>query len=207
MRRAKWGVGAVVVVGLAWLLSNLFNIRLGGIGTEDGAQVGLPTRTTIVDSDEEQAPTVPPGQSEPLPDTTDDQSVAVQDSNATTDAVGAGGAVEVLIDDRTFFIRRGVGEHAKWVAAEPAVIASYASQAKGDATGVKVRHFSAAFGTGVRGKGAVGCASGSGPSCFTNRSARAVAGKRVRRNSSLVECRSRSALPIFSQPAQLVDTT
>jgi hypothetical protein len=126
---------------LAWLLSNLFNIRLGGIGTEDGAQVGLPTRTTIVDSDEEQAPTVPPGQSEPLPDTTDDQSVAVEDSNATTDAVGAGGAVEVLIDDRTFFIRRGVGEHARWVAAEPAVISSYASQAKGDATGVKLRIF------------------------------------------------------------------
>jgi len=141
MRRAKWGVGAVVVVGLAWLLSNLFNIRLGGIGTEDGAQVGLPTPATVVDSDQETAPSEPPDQSEPILETTDDDSVAVRDSNVTTDAVGASGAIEVLIDDRTFFIRRGIGENAKWVAAEPAVISSYASQAKGDATGVRVRIF------------------------------------------------------------------
>jgi hypothetical protein len=42
------------------------------------------------------------------------------------EAVGSGGAVDVLIDGRTFSIRRGEGDKAAWVPAEPAVIASYA---------------------------------------------------------------------------------
>lgn len=139
MRRAKWGVGAVVVVGLAWLLSNLFNIRLGGIGTDDGGRIGLPTETSVIDREDD--PAAPLDQSEPVVDSADEQAVSVEDSGGAADSVGSSGAVEVLIDDRMYFIRRGVGEHAKWVAAEPEVISSYAAQAKGDATGVRVRIF------------------------------------------------------------------
>jgi hypothetical protein len=137
MRRAKWGIGAVLVVGFAWFLSNFFNIRLGGIGTDEGSQIGLPTQTTVADSDRDETPSEPPAQTEPLPES-DDQSVSLQD---TSNAIGAGGAIDVLIDGRMFFIRRGAGEHATWVPAEPAVIASYAQQAEGDETGVRVRIF------------------------------------------------------------------
>lgn len=136
MRRAKWGIGAAVVVGLAWFLSNFFNIRLGGIGTDEGAQLGVPTQTSVADG--EKTPAEPPPQTEPLPDPDDNQSVSLTDSS---DAIGAGGALEVLINDRTFYVRRGTGENATWVPAEPTVIASYAQQAPGDETGVRVRIF------------------------------------------------------------------
>ncbi len=137
MRRAKWGIGAVLVVGLAWFLTNLFDIRFGGIGTDEGSHIGLPTQTPVADSDRDEAPSEPPPQTEPLPES-DDQSVSLQD---TSNAVGARGAIDVLIDGRMFFIRRGAGEQATWVPAEPAVISSYAQQAEGDETGVRVRIF------------------------------------------------------------------
>lgn len=137
MRRAKWGVGTILLIGFAWFLASIFDIRLGGIGTDEGSQIGLPTQTTVADSDRDEAPSEPPAQSEPLSES-DDQSVSLQD---TSEAVGASGAIDVLIDGRTFFIRRGAGEQATWVPAEPAVIASYARQAKGDETGVRVRIF------------------------------------------------------------------
>lgn len=138
MRRAKWGIGVAAAIGFAWFLSNFFNIRLGGIGSDEGSQVGLPTQSTVVDSDAERAPTEPPPQSEPIPEADDAQAVSL---TGTSDAIGASGAVDVLIDGRTFSIRRGAGENATWIAAEPTVIASYAQQAPGDETGVRVRVF------------------------------------------------------------------
>ncbi|MBA3311694.1 MAG: hypothetical protein M3552_16615 [Planctomycetota bacterium] len=136
MRRAKWGIGAVVVVGLAWVLSNLFNMNIGGIGTEDGGRVGLPTQTSISPSANEEIDTAtPPAQSEPI---TEGETVALEGPDK---AIGVGGVVEVLVEDRSFSIRRGSGEDAVWIAAEPDVIASYARQAEGDETGVRVRVF------------------------------------------------------------------
>ena len=141
MRRAKWGAGAAVVVGLAWLISNVFDFNGPGLGPGDGVGVGLPTRST------DARPTEPPLQSEPpLPS----DSQAEPDSESDTQPVatitppsgiGAGGIVEVLIDDRSYFLRRGSTEPPDWVAAEPDAIAGYAKQATGDETGIRVRVF------------------------------------------------------------------
>ena len=135
MRRAKWGIGAVVVVGLAWFLSNFFNIRLGGVGSDEGTQIGLPTQTSV--AEREKTPTEPPDQTEPIPDE-GSETVSLTE---TGDAIGTSGAIDVLIDDRMFYVRRGTGEEATWVAAEPEVIVSYVQQAPGDETGVRVRIF------------------------------------------------------------------
>ena len=126
MRRAKWGIGAVAVVGLAWLLSFLFDIDLGGIGT-DGARIGLPTAS------ERQTPVDPPLQTEPATEPV----AALADGDALSD----GETLEVLIDDREYFLRRGKGEPADWVAADLDASAAYARQASGDDAGIRVRVF------------------------------------------------------------------
>lgn len=137
MRRAKWGVGAAVVVGLAWLFSNLPNWNLGGIGSNDGARIGLPTDTSVSETESGETKTVsPPAQTEPMP--TGDQTVSMLGPEKQ---VGTNGVVEVLVDGRNYSLRRGTGADAEWIAAEPDVIASYAKQAKGDETGVRVRVF------------------------------------------------------------------
>lgn len=128
MRRVKWGIGAAAVVGLAWFVSNLFN--MGGLGTGEGARVGLPVGRTVPSSPEK-LPASPPPQTEPETSTV---ATAGEDRS-----IGEGGVVEALIDDRSFFLRRGAGDDAEWVAAEPDVIAGYARQAPGDDSGIRVR--------------------------------------------------------------------
>lgn len=137
MRRAKWGVGAAAVVGLAWLLSNLFNIELGGIGSEDGASVGLPTSSAPSDpNDASSGSLTPPLQSEPV--SAEDGAITLEGPEKV---VGASGAIEVLVDGRDYSIRRGTGDDAEWIATDVAVISKYARQAQGDETGVRVRVF------------------------------------------------------------------
>lgn len=138
MRRVKWGIGAAAVVGLAWLVSNFFN--MGGLGTGEGTQVGLPTRAVAPSPAE--TPAEPPPQDEPA---TSPVSTEGEESS-----IGEGGVVEVLIDDdesrpddpkTKYFLRRGVGDGAEWVPAETDAIAAFARQAPGDQTGVRVRVF------------------------------------------------------------------
>jgi hypothetical protein len=132
MRRAKWGIGAAAVVGLAWLISNWFPMNIGGIGSDDAANIGLPSVSSSGNGDSSKSP---PLQSEPIPE---DETVSLGGEKSE---IGSGGAVEVLVDGRDYFLRRGTGEKAQWVAAQPDVIVSYARQAKGDETGVRVRVF------------------------------------------------------------------
>lgn len=127
MRRVKWGVGAAAVVGLAWYLSNFFN--MGGLGTGEGTQVGLPVRNTAPTTADD--PAELPPQEEP-----ETASVATEGEDRS---IGEGGVVEALIDDRSFFLRRGTGEDAEWIAAKPDAIAAYARQAPGDESGVRIR--------------------------------------------------------------------
>jgi hypothetical protein len=126
MRRAKWGIGAVVVVGAAWLLSRFFNG--GGLGTGDGTNVALPSKDTAPAARLDEDRDAPP-QDEP-----ETATVATQGEEKS---IGEGGVVEALIDGRNFFLKRGSGD-AEWVPAEPDVIAGYARQAPGDQSGVKV---------------------------------------------------------------------
>lgn len=128
MRRAKWGIGAAAVVGAAWLLSKFFNG--GGLGIGDGTNVALPSKSDApaVRPDEDHGP---PPQDEPEAST-----VATQGEEKS---IGEGGVVEALIDGRNFFVKRGSGDDAEWVPAEPDVISGYARQAPGDDSGVKVR--------------------------------------------------------------------
>ena len=127
MRRVKWGVGAAAVVGLAWFLSNFFN--MGGLGTGEGTQVGLPVRTA--------APTTADDPAE-LPPQDEPETVSVA-TEGEDRSIGEGGVVEALIDDREFFLRRGTGDDAEWIPAEPDAIAAYARQAPGDESGVRIR--------------------------------------------------------------------
>lgn len=129
MRRAKWGIGAAAVVGLAWLISNFFN--MGGLGTGEGTRIGLPVNKTVPSNPD--AAAEPPLQEEP-----ETATVATQSEERS---IGEGGVVEALIDDRDYFLRRGTGDDAEWVPAEPDVIAGYARQAPGDETGIRVRIF------------------------------------------------------------------
>lgn len=135
MRRAKWGIGAAVVVGVAWFLSNFFNMDIGGVGTDRGTDVSVttPSSDSSIDVPEERTSAEPPVQSEP-----EMQPVAALGAD---DAVGTEGAVEVLIDGREFFLRRGDGEEGEWVKANGDSVVSYAKQATGDSTGVRVRIF------------------------------------------------------------------
>lgn len=135
MRRAKWGIGAAVVVGAAWFLSNFFNMDLGGVGTDRGTDVSVttPSSDSSIDVPETRALLEPPVQSEP-----ELEPVAAVGAE---DAVGSEGAVEVLIDDRDFYLRRGAGEGAEWVKANGDSVVSYAKQAAGDSAGVRVRIF------------------------------------------------------------------
>jgi hypothetical protein len=127
MHRAKWGIGAAAVVGLAWLLSNLFNINVGGISGDGESRLGLPRPEPTAHQSE------PPPQSEP-----ETEPVATEGPD---EAIGAGGVVEVLIDDRSYFLRRGMSEPPEWIAADEGAVAGYARQAPGDGTGVRVRVF------------------------------------------------------------------
>lgn len=129
MRRVKWGIGAAVVVGLAWLVSNFFN--MGGLGTGEGTRIGLPVQKTVPTT--ASTPAEPPPQAEPQT-----QTVATQGDEPS---IGEGGVVKVLIDDRDYFLRRGTGEDAEWVPADVDAIAGYARQASGDEAGVRVRIF------------------------------------------------------------------
>ena len=131
MRRAKWGVGAAAVVGLAWLVSRFFDGGLGGIGVGTGPRVELSSRTpqSVLDDD----PSPPPAQGEP-------RTVPVS-AHGPERAIGEGGAVEVLIDGTDYFLRRGAADDGEWVAAEPDAIVGYAREAAGDETGVRVRVF------------------------------------------------------------------
>ena len=129
MRRAKWGVGAAAVVAVAWFLSNFFNMNLGGVGGDGEGRIGLPTTSSTAHPDPER--TEPPEQGEPAT-----EPVFAQGED---EAIGTGGVVEVLIDDRNYSVHQGTGANGKWVAAEPGVIAGYARQATGDETGAKVR--------------------------------------------------------------------
>jgi hypothetical protein len=136
MRRAKWGIGAAAVVGAAWLLSNIFN--MGGLGTGEGTRVGLPQTSAPsaapsakpAPSDRNAPPQEEPG-AEP-----EASAVATQGNEKS---IGEGGVVEAMIDGRNFSVKRGAGDEAEWVPAEPDVIAGYARQAPGDESGVKVR--------------------------------------------------------------------
>ncbi|MGC1274530.1 MAG: hypothetical protein WBC44_12565 [Planctomycetaceae bacterium] len=127
MGRMKWGIGAAAAVGLAWFVMNVFNWNLGGLGGDGENRVGLPTSSTSSAPDSE--PSDPPEQSEP-----DAGLVSVENAD---EAIGTGGVVEVLIDDRNYSLRRGNGD--EWVQAEPDAIAAYARQAAGDESGMKVR--------------------------------------------------------------------
>lgn len=129
MRRLKWGIGAVAVVGAAWFLLNAFNLNIGGFGGGNEGQVGLPR--TALTTPPPSAPADPPEQSEP------DTDLVSTDTPET--AIGSDGIVEVLIDDRAFSVRRGTGENRKWVQAEPETIVAYVRQATGDEAGVRVR--------------------------------------------------------------------
>ncbi|HEX6986297.1 MAG TPA: hypothetical protein VF170_13025 [Planctomycetaceae bacterium] len=131
MRRMKWGIGAAAVVGLAWLLSNLFNLDVGGTGGDGDSRIGLPTSSEPRDV----VPAEPPPQGEP------DAETEPVSADAPEDAIGTGGVVEVRVDDRDYLLKRGSGAGAEWVAAEPDAIAAYARQASGDETGVRVRIF------------------------------------------------------------------
>jgi len=130
MRRVKWGIGAAVVVGLAWVVSNFFN--MGGLGTGEGARIGLPVQNPVA------TPADPPPQDEPETEAVPTESVSAEGEER---AIGEGGVVEVLIDDRNYFLRRGTGDDAEWVPAEADAIAGYARQAAGDEAGIRVRLF------------------------------------------------------------------
>lgn len=129
MRRLKWGIGAAAVVGAAWFLLNAFNLNIGGFGGGNDGQIGVPR--IAVTTPPPSAPAEPPPQSEPETD-------LVSTSDPKT-AIGSDGFVEVLIDDRSFSVRRGTGENREWVQAEPDTIVAYARQATGDEAGVRVR--------------------------------------------------------------------
>jgi hypothetical protein len=129
MRRMKWGIGAAAVVGLAWLVSNLFNLNVGGIGGDGEGRIGIPTSSSVSTPDAE--PSEPPPQSEP-----ETEPVSTEGPD---DSIGEGGVVVAMIDDHDHFLRRGTGEDGEWIAAEPDAIAAYARQAAGDETGVRVR--------------------------------------------------------------------
>lgn len=135
MRRAKWGIGAAAVVGLAWFLSNFFNMDIGGIGTDRGIHIEAPSASLMRSPEEprDDAEREPPLQTEP-----ETEPVA---AIGPEEAVGSEGAVEVLIDDRTYYLRRGAGDDAEWVEASGDAVVSYAEKAKGDSTGVRVRLF------------------------------------------------------------------
>lgn len=131
MRRVKWGIGAAVVVGLAWLVSNFFN--MGGLGTGEGTQVGLPVQKPV--------PTAPSTRTEPPPQEEPPSETATVATQGGEPSIGEGGVIEVLIDDRDYFLRRGTAENAEWVSADIDAIAGYARQATGDEAGVRVRIF------------------------------------------------------------------
>lgn len=132
MRRMKWGIGAAAAVGLAWLVMNIFNWNLGGLGGGGENRLGLPTSSTISAPDSE--PSEPPEQAEPPVQSEPDAGLVSVES--ADEAIGAGGIVEVLIDDRNYSLRGSDGE---WIPAEPDAIAAYARQATGDDSGMKVR--------------------------------------------------------------------
>lgn len=134
MRRVKWGIGAAVVVGAAWLLSNFFN--MGGLGTGEGARLGLPTASTVPTTPET-PPADPPPQDEP-PEPSNTTAVATTGDDRS---IGEGGVVDVLIDDRDYFLGKGAGDAREWVPAEQDAIAAYARQASGDESGIRVRIF------------------------------------------------------------------
>lgn len=138
MRRGKWVVGAAAVVGLAWLVSNFFN--MGGLGTGEGTRIGLPVQTPVPATPE--TPTGPPPQDEP--------ETSPVSAEGEERSIGEGGVVDVLIDDgestpdapkTKYSLRRGTGDDAEWVRAEIDTIAGFARQAPGDQTGVRVRVF------------------------------------------------------------------
>jgi hypothetical protein len=130
MRRVKWGLGAAAVVGVAWFLSNFFNLNVGGIGGDGEGEIALPTSVMVGPS--QSAPVEPPEQGEP-----DIQPVTTENA---PESAGTNEIVEVLIDDRSYSLRRGTGD-AEWVAAELEAIVAYARQAAGDESGVRVRIF------------------------------------------------------------------
>ena len=131
MRRMKWGIGAAGVVGVAWLLVNVFNLDLGGVGGGGDERLGLPEPATQSAPVHDSVPAEPPVQSEP--------ETGLVSTDNPAQAVGSGGVVEVLVDDRTYSLRHGTGAEAEWIAAEPEAVVAYARQAEGSESGVRVR--------------------------------------------------------------------
>lgn len=129
MRRAKYGIGAVVVVGLAWFLSNVFNWDLSGLHL---GQNGTSQSETARDDPE------------PANRSDEDGNRKVDDTRkVSTDvgeaAIGGDGSLDVRIEDHAYFLRNGSGAKAEWVPADLDKIVALAKRAPGDDIGVRVR--------------------------------------------------------------------
>ena len=129
MRRAKWGIGAVLVAGAAWLLMNVFNIDLGGTGINPFATMPGESRT------ERKTEPANPAEAEKEP-TTDEKLVST--ANPAT-AIGGDGTVDVRVVDRSYQLQAGTGEAATWTDATLEQVVAAAKRAPGDDVGIRVR--------------------------------------------------------------------
>ena len=129
MRRAKWGIGAVLVAGAAWLMMNLFNIDLGGSGINPFATIPGENRT------EQETEPANPAQADKENAT---RETLVSTTNPAT-AIGGDGTVDVRVVDRSYQLQTGTGEAATWTDATLEQVVAAAKRAPGDDVGIRVR--------------------------------------------------------------------
>ena len=141
MRGAKWGVGAVVVVGVVWLLTNMFNLDVGGLGIVP--QANIPSDASPSDVPEPPVDdTDPTVQGGGMADGTDgtpgnpSRLVALTDSKA---AIGPEGRLDVRIAGRQYHLRNHEAADGAWVPASLGQVVAAAKQAPGDDAGIRVR--------------------------------------------------------------------
>lgn len=133
MRRAKWGIGAVAVVGVAWLLSTLFNVDLGGLGIGQYAMV--PSEGTQTEESTPEEPANTATDSQDVGKVPSDRMVSTANPAAS---IGADGRVDVRIEDRQYQLR-GEESGPKWVPATLEAVVAAAKRAPGDDAGIRVR--------------------------------------------------------------------
>ena len=146
MRKAKYGVGAAVIVGIAWVISNMFNF--GGPGGR-GPTTGVVPEGGTVSSDTDASSTDSVSTTNPAAEREPEQPLSTYAAMTTdpvpraggpADQLGAGPVVEVLVDGRDYYLRRGTGADG-WAHTDPAAVVMASRQVEGDGAGIKVRVF------------------------------------------------------------------
>lgn len=144
MRGAKYGVGALVVVGVVWLLTNMFNLDVGGLGIVP--QANVPSDSTpsdvpeppVDDSDSSTRETGMADGTGGTPGPAGDSKQLVSSTDPKT-AIGPEGRLEVRIEGRQYHLRNHEAAEGVWVPATLEQVVAAAKQAPGDEAGIRVR--------------------------------------------------------------------